>query len=147
MRLTGKDFDVMIGDYSVRVESLSASITDNRKVIKEQGIPVDYTNGDVECSGEIELNIRNFKLISEGAKSAGSWRDLEPFDIGINGSVTGETQSIELDKCLLRISDLPNIDPNSNDQMKVKLPFDVTGPDFVTIDGTPYLSAHDIRDL
>lgn len=147
MRLTGKDFDVMIGDYSVRVESLSASITDNRKVVKEKGIPVDYTNGDVECSGEIELNIRNFKLISAAAKDAGSWRDPLPFDIGITGSVSGESLAIELDKCLLRISDLINIDPNSNDQNKIKLPFDVTGPDFVTIDGTPYLSAHDIRDL
>jgi hypothetical protein len=147
MRLTGKDFDTMIGDYSVRVESLSASITDNRKVIKENGIPVDFTNGDVECSGEIELNIRNFKLIAAAAKDAGSWRDLEPFDIGITGSVTGENQTIDLDKCLLRISDLINIDPNSTDQMKIKLPFDVTGPDFVVIDGTPYLSAHDIRDL
>jgi hypothetical protein len=147
MRLTGKDFTLMIGDYQVRVESMSASITDNRKVVKENGIPVDYTNGDVECSGEIELNIKNFKLISAAAKSAGSWRELKPFDIGINGKVSGEEQSIELDKCLLRISDLINIDPNSNDQMKVKLPFDVTGPDFVTIDGTTYLSAHDIRDL
>ncbi|AWX99513.1 hypothetical protein A8139_05540 [Marinomonas primoryensis] len=147
MRLTGKDFTLMIGDYQVRVESMNASITDNRKVVKENGIPVDYTNGDVECSGEIELNIKNFKLISAAAKSAGSWRELKPFDIGINGKVSGEEQSIELDKCLLRISDLINIDPNSNDQMKVKLPFDVTGPDFVTIDGTTYLSAHDIRDL
>jgi hypothetical protein len=147
MRLTGKDFDVMIGDYQVRVESLSASITDNRKVVKENGVPVDYTNGDVECSGEIELNIKNFKLISAAAKSAGSWRDLEPFDIGVNGKVSGEEHKVDLDKCLLRISDLLNIDPNSNDQNKIKLPFDVTGSDFVAIDGVPYLSQHDTRDL
>lgn len=147
MRLTGKDFDVMIGDYQVRVESFSASITDNRKVIKEDGIPVDYTNGDVDCSGEIELNIKNFKLISDSAKSAGSWRELLPFDIGVNGKVSGEEHKVELDKCLLRISDLMSIDPNSNDQNKIKLPFDVTGPDFVAIDGVPYLSKHDIRNL
>ncbi len=147
MRLTGKDFDVMIGDYQVRVESMNASITDNRKVVKEDGVPVGYTNGDVDCSGEIELSLKNFKLINEAAKGSGSWRELEPFDIGVNGSVTGESHKVELYDCLITISDLLNIDPNGNDQNKIKLPFNVTGSDFVKIDGVPYLSTHDTRNL
>jgi hypothetical protein len=147
MLLTSKDFDVMIGDYLVRVESMSASITDNRKVVMEDGIPVGHTNGEVSCSGEIELNLRNAKLINNAAKSAGSWRELEPFDIGVNGSVTGQSQSFDLYGCLITISDLFSLDPNSNDQTKVKFPFNVTSPDFVDIDGVPYLSKHDTRNL
>ncbi len=147
MRLTGKDFDVMIGDFLVRVESFSASITDNRKVIKENGIPVDYANGDVDCSGEVELSIKNFNLINAAAAAAGSWRELEPFDIGVTGLVKGEVHRVELFDCLLTISDLMNIDPNGSDQNKIKLPFNVTGSDFVKVDGVSYLSSHDTRLL
>lgn len=147
MRITGNDFDVMIGDYQVRVESLNASITDNRKVVKEDGIPVGYANGDVDCSGEVELSLKNFNLINQAAKDAGSWRELEPFDINVNASVTGETHKVELFACLLVISDLLNVDPNGSDTNKVKLPFNVTGPDFVKINGASYLSKHDTRNL
>lgn len=143
MRLTGKDFEVMIGDFLVRVESMNASITDNRKVVKEKGIPVDHTNGDVDCSGEIEVNLRNFGLLNLAAADAGSWRELSAFDISVNGYVTGEVHKVDLYDCLLTISDLVGIDPNGNDQSTIKLPFNVTGPDFVKINGVPYLSKQD----
>lgn len=79
--ISGQDFDVMVGDLLVHVETMSASITDNRKSVQSGGVPNGYVNGDASCSGEIELDSKNFNLIIESAKSAGSFRSLEPFDI------------------------------------------------------------------
>lgn len=145
--ISGQDFDVMVGDLLVHVEALSASITDNRKATQSGGVPDGYVNGDVMCSGEMELDTKNFNLIIEAAKAAGSFRDLEPFDITCMAKTTDQEQKQELFGCLLKISDLLNIDQKGGDKNKYKLPFEVTSPDFVRINGVPYLSENDTRNL
>jgi len=145
--LSGQDFDVMIGDTMVHVENMSASITDNRQATTIKGVPNGYVNGDVACAGDIELDSANFKLIKEAAKKAGSFRDLEPFDIIAIGKNITDEQKLEFFGCLLTISDLLNLDPKGGEKTKHKLPFTVTSPSFVRIDGVPYLSKSDIDGL
>jgi hypothetical protein len=145
--ISGQDFDVMVGDFLVHVESLSATITDNRKAVMTGGIPDGNVNGDVSCGGEIEVDTKNFNLIIESAGASGSFRELEPFDVICIAKVTGQELKTELFGCLLTISDLLNIDPKGGEKTKHKLPFQVTSPDFVRINGVPYLSANDIRNV
>lgn len=145
--ISGQDFDVMIGDIMVHVESMNASITDNRKAVQTRGIPNGFVNGDVACAGDIELDSANFQLIKDVAKSAGSFRELETFDIIAIAKNIDSEQKIELFGCLLNISDLLNIDSKGGEKTKHKLPFEVTSPDFVRIDGVSYLSENDVRDL
>lgn len=145
--LSGQDFDIMIGDILVHVESMSASITDNRKPTMTRGVPNGYVNGDVTCTGDIELDTVNFQLIKDAAKAAGSFREMRPFDIVVIGKNVDNENKQELFGCLLTVSDLLNIDSKGGDKQKHKLPFEVTSPDFVRIDGVPYLSEADTRDL
>jgi hypothetical protein len=145
--LSGQNFDVMIGDILVHVLSMSASISDNRQAVGTRGVPDGYVDGDVSCTGEIELDAKNFALLTTAAKAAGSWRDLKPFDVNCVGESVSEKQKLELFGCLFKISDVFNLDPKGGDKQKHKLPFDVTDPDFVRIDGVPYLSERDTRDL
>jgi hypothetical protein len=145
--ISGQDFDVMIGDLLVHVESMNASITDNRKAVQTGGVPDGYVNGDVACGGDIELDSKNFNLIIESAKSAGSFRELAPFDITCIAKLSDSEQKQELFGCLLKVSDLLSIDPKGGDKSKHKLPFEVTSPDFVRINGVPYLSASDTDGL
>ena len=147
MRLSGKSFDVNVGSSLVHVDAMSASIEDNRSVVKDRGVPNGYVDGDCGCSGELELDWDNFLLLVEEAKRAGSWKGLEPFDIVAYGN-TGKTEAkVELFDCLVKISDLLDIDPNGTEKSKVKLPFEVTGRDFVHINGIPYLKPEEIEDL
>ncbi len=145
--ISGQNFDVMIGDLLVHVESMSASITDNRKAVQTRGVPDGYVDGDVTCSGDIELDAKNFALFTEAARSAGSFRELEPFDINCIAKTATNQQKIELFGCLVKVSDLLNIDPKGSEKSKYKLPFEVTSPDFVRVDGVPYLSENDVRDF
>lgn len=145
--ISALDFDVMIGDFLVHVESMSATITDNRQVAKTRGIPDGDVNGDVECTGEIELDQKNSKILTDAARSAGSFRDLEPFDILCDAAVGQAHEKIELFGVRLNISDLFSIENSGAEKSKRKFAFYVTSPDFVRIDGVPYLSEHDTRHL
>jgi hypothetical protein len=145
--ISGQDFDVMIGDLLVHVESMSASITDNRQAVQTRGIPDGYVNGDVACTGDIEVDAKNFNLIIESAKNAGSFRDLKPFDIIAVAKTTDSQQKFELFGCLLKISDLLSIESKGADKSKNKIGFEVTSSDFVRINGVPYISDNDTRDL
>ena len=146
-KLSGQSFDIMAGDILIHVEAMNASITDNRKPVMNRGVPNGYVDGDVSCSGELELDSENFNLLVESAQSAGSWRDLEEFDILCNGKALDQEQKLELFGCITTVSDLLNIDPNGGEKTKHKVPFNVTSPDFVRINGVPYLSEDDTRDL
>jgi hypothetical protein len=145
--LSATDFDIMIGDTLVHVESMSASITDNRQAVMTRGVPTGYVDGDVACSGEIEIDSKNFNLITDVARAAGSFRDMPTFDIIYKGKNISEELKVELFDCLLNITDLLSNDGKGGEKQRHKLAFQVTGAEFVRINGVPYLSDNNIRDF
>lgn len=145
--ISGKDFDVMIGDYLVHIESANINITDERAPVKTGGVVNGFVDGDCSAAGDIELDSRNFNIVAEAAKSAGSWKGLEPFDINMMAESGDDEINVEAFGCLLKISDLLNIDPNGKEKSKHKITFDVTAKEFVSINGVPYLTAEEIQDI
>lgn len=146
-RLSSQNFDIMVGDILVHVETMSATITDNRKMTYNRGIPNGWVDGDVSCSGEIELDSKNFNLFVDIARSSGSWRSMPTVDIIYSGQTPSESQKFELFDCMLNITDLLNDDAKGSEKSMHKIAFEVTSPDFVRINGVPYLDAEDIRNL
>ena len=49
--------------------------------------------------------------------------------------------------CKLKVSSLLDIDPKGGSKTTHKVPFDVTSPDFIRINGVPYLDASEIEGL
>lgn len=145
--LSAMDFDVLVGDLNVKVETMTATITDNRKTAMTRGVPDGFVDGDVSCSGELEVDDKNLTLIMEAARSAGSFRELAAFDVICMGSAGQSKRKIELFGCLFKISDLLNLDQAGGEKTKYKLQFDVTGNEFVRIDGVPYLAERATRDF
>jgi len=146
-RIGGRDIDIMVGDMMVHVESFSATIDDGKSVAKTRGVPNGKVAGEVSCSGEIEVDTQNFNVIMDAAKKAGSFEELDDFDIVTNAEVDDETLNIEMFGCSLRISDLINVDSKGGEKTKHKIPFDVTSPDFVRINGVPYLAQKTTENL
>ncbi|MEQ1636705.1 MAG: phage protein [Methylococcales bacterium] len=145
--LSAQDFDIMVGNLLIHVESMSATISDNRQAVMTRGVPNGYVDGDVSCSGDIEIDTKNFNNFVEVARSRGSFRDVQPFDIIYNGKNISGRHQVALFGCLINVSDLLSNDPKGGEKLKHKLTFTVTSPDFVRINGVPYLSAKDVRDL
>lgn len=140
-RISGKSFDVNVGDLLVHVSKVTLDITDNRAPVTTNGVPDGYVDGDVSASGEIEVDTANFNLIVASAKAAGSFKQLKPFDQVFFAKAGADVLKVEAFGCLLKVSSLLDIDTKGGDKTMHKLPFDVTSPDFVRINGVPYLSA------
>lgn len=146
-RISGMSFDFNMDGTAVHAESISLNITDNTAVAKTRGVPDGYTDGDVEADGEIELDSKNLMAEQDAARSAGSWRGIALQDFLFYAKAGDEEMKVEAYGCKIMISDLLNIDPTSADKAKHKIKYIVTSPNFVHINGIPYLSADDTRDL
>ena len=146
-RIGGKNFDVNLGDLLVHVQNCTLDITDNTAVAKSRGVPDGHVDGEVSASGEMEFDTNNFNLLIEAARTAGSFRKLEPFDSVFFAKAGEEELRIEAFGCKLRISSLLSIDPKGGEKTKHKVPFDVTSPDFIRINGVPYLAASETEGL
>ncbi|ANB97601.1 MULTISPECIES: phage protein [Vibrio] len=147
MRISGKNMHFSLGDYKLKAQKVSLSITDNSAVNKTSGVPDGYVDGDVEASGEMELTTQQFNLLSKAAKQAGSWRGMPDFDALFYGKIDKDELKIEAFGCRIKISDLLDADSNGGSALVHKLPFEVTSPDFVSINGVPYLRPDETEDL
>lgn len=150
-RINGKSFDVRLMGFKVHVESFTLDIEDNSTVAKNKGRPNGRLLGDVAASGEIVVDTANLMLIMEAARAAGSFQQLPVFPIdayaaGLNGAKS-EVMHVHAHDCALRISSLLDIDPESTDKTQHTLPYDVTGEDFVYINGVPYLETDELSLL
>lgn len=146
-RIGGKNFDVNIGDLLVHVETCTLDITDNSAPAQDKGVPNGHVDGDVSAAGELELDSSNFNLLIEAARRAGSFRALEPFDSVFFAKAGDEELRVEAFGMKLKVSSLLNIDSKGGEKTKHKVPFDVTSPDFIRINGVPYLDAAETEGL
>lgn len=146
-RISGQSFDVELMGTMVHVEKASLSITDNSAVAQTRGIPDGYVDGDVAAELEFELDAKNFKLLSDAAKRAGSWRGMKPEDVLFYADTGDETQKVEVFGVKLLIADLLDLDPKGGNKAVNKIKGFVSSPDFIHIDGVPYLSDDDTRHI
>lgn len=146
-RIGGKNFDINLGDLQAHVESCTLDITDNTAVAQSRGVPDGHVDGDVAASGEFEFDSNNFNLLIEAARAAGSFRQLKPFDVVFFAQAGDEELRIEAFGCKLKVSSLLSVDPKGGEKTKHKVPFDVTSPDFIRVNGVPYLAASEIEGL
>lgn len=146
-RIGGKNFDISLGDLQVHVQSCTLDITDNSAVAQTRGVPDGHVDGDVAASGEFEFDTNNFNLVIEAARSAGSFRQLAPFDALFFAQAGEEELKVEAFGCKLKVSSLLSIDQKGGETSKHKVPFDVTSSDFIRINGVPYLADSEIEGL
>lgn len=145
-RISGKDFYTHINGAMIHVESASLSIEDGSGVAMTNGIPNGWVDGETKAEGELELDSQNFILLSTLAAQAGSWKGIQPFDLLFAAS-THESLEIEAFGCKLKINDLLDKDSKGGEKSTHKLTFDVASPDFVRINGVPYLDSTELTGV
>lgn len=146
-RISGGSFDVNYDGVMVHVESATVTITDNSAVAQNRGIPYGHVKGAVTADVEIEVDSLNFRKFTAVARAAGSWRGIPAKDFLFYANTGDEEEKVEVFGCIPALSDIVNINPTEASKTTKKIKFMVTSPDFVAIDGVPYLSARDTRDL
>ncbi len=139
-RVSNSSFAFSIGDFRLIAEKASITIEDGRKAVKDGGVPNGYVDGEVGASGEIEIDAAALSIISEEAKTKGSWQEIEPVDLLFYAKGTKEEEKVEAFGCLLNLTDVAEYDPTSDKKATTKITYEVTSPDFVRINGVPYLA-------
>ncbi len=138
-RINGMSCEIALGTTDIAVRKFTLSITDNTAVVKKNGRPNGFVRGDVEASGELELDLTEFKKITSAAKSAGSFQDLPLFDINAYSEADGDVDKVDAFGCKLSLDSVSDADTNSADEQIRKVKFVVTSPDFININDVPYL--------
>ena len=141
VRFNGLSFDIDLGDIGIKVKKFTLDIEDNSAVAKQNGRPNGELRGAVSASGEIVVDRAGLKAFTAMAKKAGSFQEMPTFDIHSFGKVGDDELKIEAFGCKVKLSKLLDIDKDSSDETEFTLPYEVTSPDFVKIDGVPYAAA------
>ena len=148
MRIGGKDIHVTLGDLFVNFDKVSLTLEDASAVGKNSGVPNGYVRGEVGASGDAELDAQNLALVMEAARSAGSFRQLPAFDMLFYAKTSsGEELKVEAFGCRFKIESLMDVDPKGGEKHISKLAYEVTSPDFVRINGVPYLAPEETEGL
>jgi len=145
--LGGKDFDVFIGSSMVHVIVAQVKITDGRKPKTVRGVPKGYIDGPVSAEVTLKLDHENWLIVQSQAEKAGSWKGIEPFDVAFNAEVSAGKKNIEAFGCLPQLEDLLDLKAEGGDEDVTSIKCPVTSPDFIKINGVPYLTADEVRDL
>jgi len=140
VHISGSDVDVSLGTLLIHFEDFSLTIEDGRKAVKTRGVPNGHVNGMVGASGSIALDTQNLNLMIASAKNAGSFQDLEPFDITSLGKTVNQELKIQAFGCLVKLSDLLSANQEGGEKLKHTVPYEVTDRRFVYINDVPYLS-------
>ncbi|WP_036773633.1 DUF2597 family protein [Photorhabdus australis] len=146
-RISGQSVDFNMDGDLVHAEKVNLSITDNTAAAQTQGVPDGYIAGDVAAEGEIELSTKYLDIVTAKARAAGSWRGIQPVDLMWYAKAGNEEMKVEAYGCKLIVSDILDVDPKGGSVMTHKVKFVVTSPDFVRINGIPYLEAELTQSL
>lgn len=146
-KLAGIDVETRIGDFKIVIEEVSLTIDDKSEVQYQRGVPNGRTRGAASASGEITVDSASFSVITDAAKAAGSFQDIEPLDISFLGDTGDSRVDVKAYGCALKVTDLITAQTNSESKVMHKIAYDVTSPDFVTINGAPYVNPKAQQEL
>jgi len=146
-RISGMSFDFYLDGTLVHVEKVTLSITDNTAASQTHGVPDGYVDGDVSAEGELELSIKAFAVLKGLAQQNGSWRGIPPADFLFYAKAGDEEAKVESFGNKMILSDILDVDPKGGALATRKVPFKVTDPRFINIDGIPYLESSATENL
>ncbi len=87
-------------------------------------------------------------LLGEAAKAVGSWRALDTFDMLFYAKTAQhEEMKVEAFGCKLVLDSLLDVDKAGGQKHISKVKYLVTSPDFIRINGVPYLRAEETEGL
>ena len=144
-KLSGMNMRFTLGDMKLKAAKFTLNITDNSATVFTVGIPDGWVDGSVEASGEMELNTSQFKLITKLAANAGSFRSLGAFDAMGYGKIGNEELKVEMFGVKIKLSSILDVDTAGGSALSFKIPFEITSPDFIKINGVPYLRPDEIE--
>ena len=138
-QFNGLAFDVKIGEDEIHFEKFSLKIEDSSEIAMKDGRPDGWLPGIVKASGELVMDRAELKKLTARAKEAGSWQDIEPFDILSYAIVGDDELRTEIFGAKIKLESVIEADKSSSEKTTFTIPFNVTSKEFVKFDSIPYI--------
>ena len=145
--VTGNDIDVMVGTMLINIKQYTLNIEDGVKAVSTRGVSHGWVRGNTSASGEITVDTENYNLMIEQARKAGSFQELEVFDIIGLGKTVDQKFRVAAYGCKLKLSKVLDAGSDGGDKLEHSIPYEVTDSRFVEINGVPYLDRKHVEKL
>lgn len=145
--ISQSNLKINLGAFRLGVDSASLDIEDGRTNKMQNGRVIGELDGPITASGELVVDARNLAVISKAALVAGSFEKLPTFKINFFAQSGDEKWSLVAYGCRLTISSLLSASPNESADLLTTLPFRVTSPRLVDINGIPYADQEELSSL
>jgi len=135
--ITGRNVKVTLSNgIQVLFDTVTLNPSLGIGVAKTQGLPDGWTDGEKGADGEIQLNTRELMKLNEEADLDGSWEELEVFDMTFHALQGGLEIRVEAFGCKIEVPNF-NFDATNNERTQHTLPYMVTSPEFIRLNGVP----------
>jgi len=145
--ISGSDINISLGTQLISVKQYTLNIEDGVKTTSTRGIVDGWVRGAVTASGEITLDTENYNLLIEKARKAGSWQQLEVFDIIGLGKTLDQKFKTAAYGCKAKLNKILDAGGDGGDKLEHTIAYEVTDKRFVEINGVPYLDQSFIETL
>lgn len=146
-RISGQSIDFTIDGTMIHVEKINLNITDNTKAASTNGVPDGHVPGAVSADGEMEVSTKVLGQLTDIARRFGSWRGMPAVDFMFFAKAGNEGLKVEAFGCKLNMSKVVEKAPEGGALVTHSMKFEVTSPEFVRINGVPYLEKEATQDL
>jgi hypothetical protein len=136
--VSGMDVNVSLGTALINVKQFTLNVEDGMKETTTRGVANGFVNGVTSASGEITVDTESFNRIIEEARKVGSFQQLPAFDIISLGQTVDQKIKTVAYGCKLTISKLIDAAGDGGDKLEHTIPYKVTDPRFVEINGVAY---------
>lgn len=136
-RISGRDVEARLQTGTrILFEQVNINLDDGIAATNSQGYPHGWVHGEVKGDGDIELTTEMLLLLNEEAESAGSWEEMEPFDITFFANVGSQEFEVKAFGVKLRMPSF-SFDGAGGEQITHAINFVISSPDFVHLNGVP----------
>ncbi len=137
--ISGADVNIGLGTALINVKQYTLNVEDGVKATSTRGVPDGHVRGAVTASGEITVDTANYNLIIEQARKAGSFQQMPVFDIVAMGKTVDQSFKTAAYGCKLSLTKILDATAEGGDKLEHTIPYTVTDPRFVEINGVPYI--------
>ena len=140
-RISGRDVEVRLpSGILTHFDSVNLNLASGTKAVNSAGYPAGWVYGEVTGDGDLQVDPDELVKLLEEAESAGSWEEMDALDLVLYAN-TGELElKIEAFGAKLDFPDV-KVDAKGGDKLTHGIKFQITGTDYVHINGVPLARA------
>ncbi len=136
-RITGRDVELRLPTGVIALcDQITLNLSVGTKAVRSGGYPAGWVYGEVTGDGEMTIDSEEVIKLLDAAEEAGSWEEMDAFDIVLAASVSSLDLRVEAFGCKLDVPDF-KIDRKGGDKITHTLKFEITDPQFVRVNGVP----------